>query len=171
MSAVPRSASPAAAERASDPLARLLAAGRPVVMGILNLTPDSFSDGGQFVDPQAALAQAQRLAAAGADIENVRAFRCHAPGMIDGDGGIDELAAVGEGVRRQVEDTHHGRPTEGEQPPERIRLVQGRRHDAALRRRRSGVKRSCMSQPRRSANGWSTALSAMRGLVDQYLIF
>lgn len=37
---------------------------RPQIMGILNVTPDSFSDGGRFLDPQAALAQARALAAA-----------------------------------------------------------------------------------------------------------
>lgn len=54
---------------------RFLAAigGRPVVMGILNLTPDSFSDGGRFQDPDAALAQAARMAAEGADIVDVGA--------------------------------------------------------------------------------------------------
>ena len=41
---------------------------RPYVMGILNLTPDSFSDGGQYNTPAAALAQAKALAEAGADI-------------------------------------------------------------------------------------------------------
>lgn len=40
----------------------------PLVMGILNLTPDSFSDGGQFQTPAEALAQALRLAGEGADI-------------------------------------------------------------------------------------------------------
>ena len=40
----------------------------PVLMGILNLTPDSFSDGGQFLDPAAAEEQALKLAADGADI-------------------------------------------------------------------------------------------------------
>ena len=44
----------------------LLAGGGPFFIGILNLTPDSFSDGGRFLEPGAALAQAQRLAAAGA---------------------------------------------------------------------------------------------------------
>jgi dihydropteroate synthase len=43
---------------------------RPVVMGILNVTPDSFSDGGRFFDPADAVAQAWRMAAAGADIVN-----------------------------------------------------------------------------------------------------
>ena len=44
---------------------------RPLVMGILNLTPDSFSDGGRFVTPEAALSQAMRLEAQGADIIDV----------------------------------------------------------------------------------------------------
>jgi dihydropteroate synthase len=53
---------------AGDVLARLLAKGRPLVMGVLNVTPDSFSDGGRFLDPQAAIAHARRLTAEGADI-------------------------------------------------------------------------------------------------------
>jgi dihydropteroate synthase len=44
---------------------------RPVVMGILNLTPDSFSDGGRFVAPEAALVHAKRMAAEGCDIIDV----------------------------------------------------------------------------------------------------
>lgn len=44
---------------------------RPVVMGILNLTPDSFSDGGRFVAAEAALSHAKRMAAEGADIIDV----------------------------------------------------------------------------------------------------
>ena len=40
----------------------------PKVMGIVNLTPDSFSDGGTTYDPEAALAQAGRFAALGADL-------------------------------------------------------------------------------------------------------
>jgi len=51
----------------------LLGKGRPLVMGVLNVTPDSFSDGGRFLDPAAAVAQAQRLAAEGADILDVGA--------------------------------------------------------------------------------------------------
>ncbi len=39
---------------------------RPLFIGILNLTPDSFSDGGLFMDPGAALAQARELVRAGA---------------------------------------------------------------------------------------------------------
>ncbi|WP_245620047.1 dihydropteroate synthase [Phenylobacterium immobile] len=41
---------------------------RALVMGVLNLTPDSFSDGGRFLEPSAALARAQAMIAEGADI-------------------------------------------------------------------------------------------------------
>jgi dihydropteroate synthase len=44
---------------------------RPAVMGILNVTPDSFSDGGRFNDVAAALAQARRMAAEGCDIIDI----------------------------------------------------------------------------------------------------
>ncbi len=44
---------------------------RPLVMGILNVTPDSFSDGGAHAEPEAALAHARRLVAEGADIIDV----------------------------------------------------------------------------------------------------
>ncbi len=46
---------------------------RPLIMGILNVTPDSFSDGGVWVDPAAALEQAHRLAEEGADIVDIGA--------------------------------------------------------------------------------------------------
>lgn len=46
---------------------------RPVVVGILNVTPDSFSDGGQFLDPQAALKHAAALIEEGADLLDVGA--------------------------------------------------------------------------------------------------
>jgi dihydropteroate synthase len=44
---------------------------RGMVMGILNTTPDSFSDGGSFLDPQAAVEHGLRLAAEGADILDI----------------------------------------------------------------------------------------------------
>jgi dihydropteroate synthase len=44
---------------------------RPLVMGVLNVTPDSFSDGGQFLDQKTAIAQARRLVEEGADIVDV----------------------------------------------------------------------------------------------------
>ena len=43
----------------------------PVVMGVLNVTPDSFSDGGRFIELPAALDQAERLAAEGAAIIDI----------------------------------------------------------------------------------------------------
>jgi dihydropteroate synthase len=55
------------------PLEALLARGRTTVMGILNVTPDSFSDGGQFFDPEVAIAHARRMAAEGADILDIGA--------------------------------------------------------------------------------------------------
>jgi len=54
-------------------LTRLVAKGRPLVMGVLNVTPDSFSDGGRFLEPTAALMQARRLVDEGADIIDVGA--------------------------------------------------------------------------------------------------
>jgi len=44
---------------------------RPLVMGVLNVTPDSFSDGGRFLDPDVAVAQALAMVAAGADLIDV----------------------------------------------------------------------------------------------------
>ncbi len=44
---------------------------RTLVMGILNATPDSFSDGGRFADLDRAMAQAQRMIAEGADIVDI----------------------------------------------------------------------------------------------------
>ena len=58
---------------AMRPLARLLTLGRPIVMGILNVTPDSFSDGGRFLDPTRAIEHARRLVAEGADILDIGA--------------------------------------------------------------------------------------------------
>ena len=44
---------------------------RTLVMGVVNVTPDSFSDGGQFLSPDAAIAQGRALALAGADILDI----------------------------------------------------------------------------------------------------
>jgi dihydropteroate synthase len=51
--------------------ARSLPLDRPLVMGIVNVTPDSFSDGGQYLDPEAAVAHARSLLAEGADLLDV----------------------------------------------------------------------------------------------------
>ncbi len=52
-------------------LATLLALQRPLVMGILNVTPDSFSDGGAFLSPDAAVAHAEQMIREGADIIDI----------------------------------------------------------------------------------------------------
>jgi dihydropteroate synthase len=44
---------------------------RTLIMGIVNVTPDSFSDGGQFLDPHTAIAHAERLLEEGADILDI----------------------------------------------------------------------------------------------------
>lgn len=41
---------------------------KPLIMGIVNITPDSFSDGGNYLDPQTAILHAKKLAEEGADI-------------------------------------------------------------------------------------------------------
>ena len=46
---------------------------RPLLMGIVNVTPDSFFDGGQFCDPQRAVAHALRLVEEGADLLDIGA--------------------------------------------------------------------------------------------------
>ena len=50
-----------------------LALDRPLIMGIVNVTPDSFSDGGRFLDPAAALAHAHELIEQGADLLDIGA--------------------------------------------------------------------------------------------------
>lgn len=50
---------------------RLLDLSRPQIMGVLNVTPDSFSDGGQFVSAQSALNHAEKMVAEGAAIIDV----------------------------------------------------------------------------------------------------
>jgi len=44
---------------------------RTLIMGVVNVTPDSFSDGGKFLDRDRAVEQAERLLADGADIIDI----------------------------------------------------------------------------------------------------
>ena len=53
------------------PRGRTLNLEKPVIMGILNVTPDSFSDGGQFLDPKIALKRAMQLLDDGATILDI----------------------------------------------------------------------------------------------------
>jgi dihydropteroate synthase len=64
---------PAAAPADHPVLRALLSRPHPAVMGVLNVTPDSFSDGGQFIAPERALTQARRMVAEGADIIDIGA--------------------------------------------------------------------------------------------------
>jgi dihydropteroate synthase len=73
MSVVRRSLSAAdgATNAAPEPLRRLLVKNHPIVMGVLNVTPDSFSDGGRFEAPERAIDHARRMIADGADILDI----------------------------------------------------------------------------------------------------
>ncbi|WP_024508828.1 dihydropteroate synthase [Bradyrhizobium sp. ARR65] len=73
MSAIPSRLAETAVAGLHPLLRKLLSKPYPAVMGVLNVTPDSFSDGGQFFRPERALAHAQRLIAEGADILDVGA--------------------------------------------------------------------------------------------------
>jgi dihydropteroate synthase len=73
MIAITSATTPRAASIASRAWPALLSGRSPAVMGVLNITPDSFSDGGQFIAPERALAQAKRMIAEGADIIDIGA--------------------------------------------------------------------------------------------------
>ena len=45
--------------------------GEPILMGVVNVTPDSFSDGGEFIDPNKAIKHALQLAEDGAHILDI----------------------------------------------------------------------------------------------------
>ncbi|MEO8276262.1 MAG: dihydropteroate synthase [Thermoanaerobaculia bacterium] len=62
---------------------------RPRIMGVVNLTADSFSDGGEFLDPSRALAHARRLIAEGADILDLGAESTRPGGATYGDGAVE----------------------------------------------------------------------------------
>jgi dihydropteroate synthase len=68
-------AAPQSHEITTSPLdlRALTAARHPVIMGVLNVTPDSFSDGGRFLDPQAAIAHARAMIEEGADVIDIGA--------------------------------------------------------------------------------------------------
>lgn len=75
---------------------------RPQIMGILNVTPDSFSDGGKYIAPEAALTQGRRMAAEGATIidvggESTRPGAAFVPEA-------EEIARVGNVVRTLAAD-------------------------------------------------------------------
>jgi dihydropteroate synthase len=76
---------------------------RTLVMGILNVTPDSFSDGGKFLNPAAALAHARSMAEAGADLIDVGGESTR-PGALPVDAAeqIRRVAPVIAAIRREL---------------------------------------------------------------------
>jgi dihydropteroate synthase len=90
---------PAESAAKADPgaLAALLAQGRPLVMGILNVTPDSFSDGGQFYEADAAIGRAAAMASDGADLIDIGAESTRpygAPEPVPADAELSRLKKV-----------------------------------------------------------------------------
>jgi dihydropteroate synthase len=80
---------------------------RPLVMGVLNVTPDSFSDGGRWLDPDAALRHAAELFEAGADLVDVggESTRPGAP-SVSLDGELARVMPVAAGLAQALK----GRP-------------------------------------------------------------
>ena len=73
ISRYPRAASVPNSPSSIRVLHDLLQVKHPLIMGVLNVTPDSFSDGGKFLQPTKAIEQARRLAGEGADIIDIGA--------------------------------------------------------------------------------------------------
>src|SRR5215813_14010218 len=73
---------------------------RTLIMGIVNITPDSFSDGGQFFDPERAIAHGRELIAEGADILDLGAESTR-PGarLVPEQQELDRLTPVLQGLR------------------------------------------------------------------------
>jgi dihydropteroate synthase len=83
-------------------LRQLLSKPYPAVMGVLNVTPDSFSDGGQFLAPERALRHAQRLVVEGADIIDIGAESTRPYGGAQPVTAEVEMARLGPTVRKVV---------------------------------------------------------------------
>ena len=72
----------------------------PELWGVLNVTPDSFSDGGRYLDPRAAIDHGRRLLAEGADVLDVGGESSRPAGLTYGQG-FDHVPAEEE-IRRVV---------------------------------------------------------------------
>jgi len=79
---------------------------RTLVMGVVNVTPDSFSDGGQFLDPQRAIAHALELLSEGADIIDVggESTRPGEKDFVSADQEKRRVLPVIEGILKQASD-------------------------------------------------------------------
>ena len=91
---------------APAPLPGFVPCDRTLLMGVLNVTPDSFSDGGRWADPEAAVAHARELIAQGADIIDIGGESTR-PGAqrVDVDTEISRVLPV---VRALLADTSEG---------------------------------------------------------------
>jgi dihydropteroate synthase len=74
---------------------------RPLIMGVINITPDSFSDGGRFFDPADAIAHARKLIEEGADLIDLGAesSRPGAAALVSADEELRRLLPVLQGLR------------------------------------------------------------------------
>ncbi|MEI8133969.1 MAG: dihydropteroate synthase [bacterium] len=70
---------------------QLLASNKTLISGVLNVTPDSFSDGGLFLDPNEAVARALQMLDEGADIIDIGGQSTRPPGSAYG-GGAEEVS-------------------------------------------------------------------------------
>ena len=115
---------------APAPLPGFVPRDRTLLMGVLNVTPDSFSDGGRWVDPEAAVAHARELIGQGADIIDVGGESTR-PGAqsVDVDTEISRVLPV---VRALLADGADGTGTAGSR---RASLERRRRHCSPSLRR------------------------------------
>ena len=75
---------------------------RTLIMGVVNVTPDSFSDGGQFLEPEKALARAEQLLSEGADIIDVGGESTRPGAATAGEAKSDPAVLEEEELRRVV---------------------------------------------------------------------
>jgi dihydropteroate synthase len=94
MIATPSRPVPVAAPADRPVLQALLSRPYPAVMGVLNITPDSFYDGGKFLAPDRALAQARQMIAEGADIIDIGAESTRPYGGMEPISADSELARL-----------------------------------------------------------------------------
>ncbi len=122
------------------------------------------------LQPRQLLLERHRLGAAigagrfGADVDDVGAFLDHLPGMLERDFGFDELAAVGEGIRGDVEDAHDDGAVLGQQQAENIGQTDTRARQSAPR---SGRHRQANLSP--PSSSWRVALRAAGRTVKHWI--
>jgi dihydropteroate synthase len=92
---------PVACWRISD---RVITIDRPIILGILNVTPDSFSDGGRFASVEAAVEQAARMVDEGADVIDVggESTRPHGARPVGVEEELDRVLPVVTALRRAL---------------------------------------------------------------------